>query len=119
MRGLPVLTIVVALSTASIVSAILLRPSDFETCLKSFRRTSNVRDVAPRWTLRTSKHKQHAFVRAMRGGNCISSLKILPKPGARNYLRSIVGRGNREICAPSEWIGRHTLPYAAEAKQME
>lgn len=34
MRGLPVLTIVVALSTASIVSAILLRPSDFETCLK-------------------------------------------------------------------------------------
>jgi hypothetical protein len=33
-RGLPVLAIVIALSAASIVSAILLRPSDFETCLK-------------------------------------------------------------------------------------
>ena len=34
MRGLPVLPIVIALSAASVVSAILLRPSDFETCLK-------------------------------------------------------------------------------------
>lgn len=34
MRDLPVLAIVIALSAASIVGAILLRPSDFETCLK-------------------------------------------------------------------------------------
>ena len=34
MRDLPMLAIVIAFSAASIVIAILLRPSDFETCLK-------------------------------------------------------------------------------------
>lgn len=34
MRGIPMLAIVIALSAASVVGAILLRPFDFENCLK-------------------------------------------------------------------------------------
>ena len=34
MRGLLLLAFVIALSAVSLVTAILLRPSDFETCLK-------------------------------------------------------------------------------------